>query len=75
MRRSIRAALKMAGLERVTPHMFCRTVATVLEKEGGAELAAEMLGHASTVITKKHYIAKAGSRWDCHDRHGRASDG
>lgn len=59
VRRTLRAALKEAGLDRVTPHAFRRTVATTLEKEAGAELAAEMLGHTSTVITKKHYIARA----------------
>lgn len=59
VRRTLRAALKEAGLDRVTPHAFRRTVATTLEKQAGAELAAEMLGHTSTVITKKHYIARA----------------
>ena len=45
-----------AGIEGVTPHSFRRTVATVLDRAGGADLAAEMLGHTSLKITKQHYI-------------------
>ena len=40
----------------VTPHFFRRMVATVLDRAGGADLAAEMLGHTSSRITKQHYI-------------------
>jgi integrase len=32
------------------------TVATVLDRAGGADLAAEMLGHTSAQITRQHYI-------------------
>jgi hypothetical protein len=28
----------------------------VIDRAGGADLAAEMLGHSSSEITKKHYI-------------------
>ncbi|WP_336275764.1 tyrosine-type recombinase/integrase [Nocardioides sp. B-3] len=45
-----------AGIEGVTPHSFRRTVATVLDRAGGADPAAEMLGHTSSKITKEHYI-------------------
>ncbi len=31
-------------------------MATVLDRAGGADLAAEMLGHTSSEITKRHYI-------------------
>lgn len=57
MRRRLRAVLAEAGIEGVTPHAFRRPVATVLNGASGADLAAEMLGHTSSDITKAHYIA------------------
>ena len=45
-----------AGIEGVTPHSFRRTVATVIDRASGPDLAAEMLGHTSSKITKEHYI-------------------
>jgi len=56
VRRRLRAVLELAGITGVTPHSFRRTVATVLDRASGADLAAEMLGHSSTKITKEHYI-------------------
>ena len=56
IRRRLRSVLDEAGIEGVTPHSFRRTVATVLDRAGGADLAAEMLGHTSSKITKEHYI-------------------
>lgn len=56
IRRRLRAVLEEAGIVGVTPHSFRRTVATVLDRAGGADLAAEMLGHTSSKITKEHYI-------------------
>lgn len=56
VRRRLRSILDEAGIEGVTPHSFRRTVATVLDRAAGTELAAEMLGHTSTDITKTHYI-------------------
>ncbi|WP_207210351.1 tyrosine-type recombinase/integrase [Nocardioides zhouii] len=56
IRRRLRAVLDETGIEGVTPHSFRRTVATVLDRAGGADLAAEMLGHTSSKITKEHYI-------------------
>ena len=56
IRRRLRAILEEAGIDGVTPHSFRRTVATVLDRAGGADLAAEMLGHTSSKITKEHYI-------------------
>lgn len=56
VRRRLRAALSDVEVNGVTPHTFRRTVATVLDRAGGAELAAEMLGHTSSDITKEHYI-------------------
>lgn len=56
VRRRLRAVLNEAGIDGVTPHSFRRTVATVLDRASGPELAAEMLGHTSSKITKEHYI-------------------
>lgn len=56
VRRRLRNILSEAGMEGVTPHSFRRTVATVLDRASGADLAAEMLGHTSSKITKQHYI-------------------
>lgn len=56
VRRRLRAILEEAGMEGVTPHAFRRTVATVLDRASGADLAADMLGHTSSKITKQHYI-------------------
>lgn len=56
IRRRLRSVLDEAGIEGVTPHSFRRTVATVLDRASGPELAAEMLGHTSSKITKEHYI-------------------
>src|SRR3954454_2872144 len=56
VRRRLRAILDEAGIAGVTPHSFRRTVATVIDRAGGADLAAEMLGHTSSQITKLHYI-------------------
>ena len=56
VRRRLRSVLQEVGITGVTPHSFRRTVATVIDRAGGADLAAEMLGHSSSEITKKHYI-------------------
>jgi integrase len=56
VRRQLRAVLDEAGIVGVTPHSFRRTVATLVDRSGGAELAAELLGHTSSDITKQHYI-------------------
>jgi integrase len=56
IRRRLRTVLEEAGIVGVSPHSFRRTVATVIDRAGGADLAAEMLGHTSSKITKQHYI-------------------
>lgn len=57
VRRRLRNILAEVGITGVTPHSFRReTVATVIDRAGGADLAAEMLGHTSSEITKQHYI-------------------
>jgi hypothetical protein len=42
LRRRLPAVLDAAGIEGVTPHSFRRTVATVIDRAGGADLAAEL---------------------------------
>jgi integrase len=44
------------GMTGVTPHSFRRTVATVIDRSAGSDLAAEMLGHTSSTITKAYYL-------------------
>lgn len=56
IRRRLRAVMDQAGIRGVTPHSFRRTVATIIDRAGGADLAAELLGHSSSKITKEHYI-------------------
>lgn len=56
VRRRLRSVMAEAGIEGVTPHSFRRTVATFIDRAGGPDLAAEMLGHTSSKITKEHYI-------------------
>jgi integrase len=58
VRRRLRAVLAKAKIEGVSPHAFRRTVATELERSANVDLAAKMLGHTSTEITRKHYIEK-----------------
>jgi integrase len=57
VRRQWRQARADTGLEWVTPHTFCKTVATLID-EAAADNAAAQLGHSSKEITKKHYIVK-----------------
>ena len=56
MRRWLRTILAEAGISGVTPHAFRRTVATVHDRASGPDLAAELLGHTSSKITKAHYV-------------------
>jgi len=58
VRRRLRTILDEAGIHGVTPHAFRRTVATVVDRAAGTELAAELLGHSSPEITRTHYIEK-----------------
>lgn len=56
VRRRLRSVLEGAEITGITPHAFRRTVATVLNRDGTTQLAADMLGHSSTEITRAHYI-------------------
>jgi integrase len=55
-RRTLRSILKATDAKDVTPHAFRRTVATTIDRAEGIDLAAELLGHTSTEITRVHYI-------------------
>ncbi|GIM92980.1 MULTISPECIES: tyrosine-type recombinase/integrase [Paractinoplanes] len=46
------------GLDWVTPHIFRKTVATVLDSAVKTKEASLQLGHASEEVTKVYYIAK-----------------
>lgn len=49
---------KDTGLEWVTPHIFRKTVATLISEQVNPETAAQQLGHSSSAITRQFYIAK-----------------
>lgn len=51
--RSIRAA---NDLDWVTPHVFRKTVATLIESETDIKTAASVLGHADEKVTRVHYL-------------------
>jgi integrase len=55
-RRALRRILKGSEAAGVTPHAFRRTVATTVDRAVGIDLAAELLGHTTTEITRVHYI-------------------
>jgi integrase len=59
-RRTFRQILQLAGLEGrgVKPHSLRKTAATLLAKEAGDKTAADMLGHADTRTTRRHYIER-----------------
>lgn len=42
----------------VKPSSFRKTVATIIEREVGRDVAAKQLGHSSSVVTMKHYVQK-----------------
>lgn len=58
VRRRLRDVMDKAGLNGVTPHRFRRTGATAINKAGGIDLAAELLGHTDSRITAQHYIVR-----------------
>ncbi|WP_241488008.1 tyrosine-type recombinase/integrase [Leucobacter japonicus] len=58
VRRRLRYVMENAGVEGVTPHRFRRTGATTINKVGGIDLAAELLGHTDPRITAQHYIVR-----------------
>ena len=66
-RRQWRDARTGTGYEWVTPHVFRKSVATLIDHEYSSKQAAAQLGHSGTGITEKHYIAKAAETPDVTD--------
>ena len=58
IRRQLRKVLGDAGITGVHPHMFRRTVATVINDKASVNLAAELLGHTDPRVTIEHYIRR-----------------
>lgn len=56
VRRQLRKVLDDAGIEGVSPHMFRRTVATVINELASLNLASELLGHTDPKVTIEHNI-------------------
>ncbi|MET3718966.1 site-specific integrase [Arthrobacter sp. UYEF21] len=63
-RRQWRDARAGSPYEWVTPHVFRKSVATLIDQEYSSKHAAAQLGHSGTAITEKHYIAKASESPD-----------
>ncbi len=59
MRRALRSARALAGLDWVTPHSLRRTVATFVEEELGLGNASRQLGHRDERTTRVHYVDRA----------------
>ena len=66
-RRQWRDARSGSVYEWVTPHVFRKTVATLIDREYSSKHAAAQLGHSGTAITEKHYIEKATESPDMTD--------
>ncbi len=58
--RQWRAARDRAGFDWVTPHVFRKSVATVIGL-GDLRAAADQLGHSGTAVTERHYVQRTGS--------------
>jgi integrase len=55
----LRDAFTTAGYDRVTSHVFRKTVATVMDQAGlSARAAADQLGHASSSMTTDVYFGR-----------------
>jgi len=57
LHRQWRSARERAGMEWITPHVFRKSVATVIGL-GDVRAAADQLGHSGTAVTERHYLAK-----------------
>lgn len=65
LRRALRDALKaIEGFAWLTPHVFRKSVATLIDAEATLEAAAAILGHSRASVTSAHYIAKAATAPD-----------
>lgn len=58
-RRALREALKGSPYEWVTPRVYRKTLASVVDAELGAEAARDQLGHARQSTTETHYIKRS----------------
>lgn len=58
--RQWRSARDRAGFDWVTPHVFRKSVATVIGLDD-LRAAADQLGHSGTRVTEQHYIQRTGS--------------
>jgi integrase len=58
MERRWRKVRASADLEWVTPHIFRKTVATLISERVNADTASQQLGHSSPAITREFYIAR-----------------
>lgn len=67
VRRDWRKVRKDVGLDWVTPHVFRKTVATLLNEEGRGPEATAQLGHSTEDVTKTYYIAKPATAPDVSD--------
>lgn len=56
LRRAWREALEGTPYVNVTPRSLRKAVATHLRDTAGVEIAKDQLGHASSIVTRKHYI-------------------
>lgn len=59
IRRLLRDVMDAAEIEKITPHRFRRTVATVVNDAQDALLASELLGRTDPRITMQHYIQRS----------------
>ncbi len=58
MQRQLRKVLGDAGIAGDHPHMFRRTVATVINDRASVNRAAELLGHIDPKVTIEHNIRR-----------------
>lgn len=54
VRRQLRKVLGDAGIEGVSPHMFRRAVATVINDQASLNLASEVLGQTDPKVMVEH---------------------
>lgn len=66
-RRQWRDARSGSDYEWVTPHVFRKSVATLIDKQYSSKQAAAHLGHSGPATTEKYYIAKAAETPDVTD--------
>lgn len=59
LHRAWRAMREGTEWDWVTPHIFRKTVATLLDAASGTTTASKQLGHSSPEVTRRHYIAQS----------------